>query len=148
MKAVIQRVTEASVAVEGETVGAIKKGLLILLGVAADDTDEDLEILAKKIPNYRVFRDDEGKMNLNILDAGGELLVVSQFTLFGTWRKGNRPGFTDAAPPEKGNALYEQFVERMRQAGITTATGVFGARMDVALHNDGPVTFVLDTKSH
>ena len=148
MKAVIQRVSEASVTVGGNVTGRIGKGLLILLGVGQDDTEEDLEILANKIPKFRIFNDEQGKMNLCLTDVGGSLLVVSQFTLFGTWRKGNRPGFTDAAPPDKGEEMYEQFVERMRAQGIQTETGIFGAMMQVDLTNQGPVTFMLDTRGH
>ena len=148
MKAVIQRVSEASVTVNGNVTGSIGKGLLILLGVGQDDTEEDLEILANKIPKFRIFNDEQGKMNLCLTDVGGSLLVVSQFTLFGTWRKGNRPGFTDAAPPDKGEEMYEQFVERMRAQGIQTETGIFGAMMQVDLTNQGPVTFMLDTRGH
>ncbi|MFH1709398.1 MAG: D-aminoacyl-tRNA deacylase [Planctomycetota bacterium] len=147
MKAVIQRVREASVTVDGAVTGTIGPGMLILLGVAAADTDDDLALLVEKLPKFRIFPDADYKMNLSIRDTGGALLVVSQFTLFGSWRKGNRPGFTDAAPPEKGADFYHRFVAAMRAAGIRTETGVFGARMDVRLLNDGPVTFVLDTRA-
>ena len=146
MKAVIQRVSEASVTVDENVTGHIGKGLLVLLGVARDDTGEDLEILSTKIPKFRIFNDEQGKMNLSLADVGGSLLVVSQFTLFGTWRKGNRPGFTGAAPPDKGEEMYERFVKRMQDQGIQTETGVFGAMMKVALVNEGPVTFMLDTR--
>ena len=147
MKAILQRVSEASVTVDGNVTGHIGKGILILLGVAQEDTEEDLEILANKIPKFRIFNDDQGKMNLSLTDVGGSLLVVSQFTLFGTWRKGNRPGFTDAAPPDKGEEMYKQFVKRMQDQGFHTETGLFGAMMKVGLTNEGPVTFMLDTKS-
>jgi D-aminoacyl-tRNA deacylase len=146
MKAVIQRVKEASVTVDGTVTGGIGPGFLILLGVAAADTDADLALLVEKIPKFRAFPDAEYKMNLAIRDTGGAILVVSQFTLFGTWRKGNRPGFSDAAPPEMGRAYYDRFVAALRAAGIRTETGVFGARMEVRLVNDGPVTFILDTR--
>jgi len=146
MKAVIQRVSRASVTVDGKVAGSIGKGLLVLLGVEKDDTEKDLEIFAKKIPVYRIFNDEEGKMNLSLEDISGSLLVVSQFTLFGTWRKGNRPGFTDAASPEKASRLYDLFIQRMKDRGIPAEKGVFGAMMKVDLTNEGPATFVLDTK--
>lgn len=146
MKAVIQRVSRASVTVDGEVSGNINNGLLVLLGVEKGDTEEDLDILAKKIPVYRVFNDEKGKMNLSLEDIGGSLLVVSQFTLFGTWRKGNRPGFKDAASPKKASRLYSLFIQRMKDRGIPAEEGVFGAMMKVELTNEGPATFVLDTK--
>ena len=147
MKAVLQRVSQASVTVDGKVVGKIGRGLCVLLGVAREDTEEDIDILVRKIPKFRIFCDEEGKMNFSLTDVGGSLLVVSQFTLFGSWRKGNRPGFTDAAPPDKGEEYYKRFIQRMREQGIPTETGAFGAMMKIDLANEGPVTFMLDTKS-
>ncbi|HXG63660.1 MAG TPA: D-aminoacyl-tRNA deacylase [Blastocatellia bacterium] len=146
MRAVIQRVTRASVEVAGETVGEIGAGLLVLLGVGADDNPEDADYLAEKIINLRVFQDDHGKMNLSLLDTGGAMLVVSQFTLYGDVRRGRRPSYTDAAEPEKANRLYEYFVEKARGHGIRIETGVFQAMMQVTLVNDGPVTILLDSR--
>ena len=143
MIGLIQRVTEADVVVDGETVGAIGKGMLILLGVERDDTEEKAKRLAERIANYRIFADSEGKMNLNVQQIEGELLVVSQFTLVADTRKGNRPGFSQGASPELGERLYHFFIEQCRQKGIKTETGRFGADMQVSLTNDGPVTFNL-----
>lgn len=147
MKAVIQRVSQASVSVKGTVTGHISRGLLVLLGVGHDDNQEDLDILVRKIPKLRIFNDEQGKMNLSLADVGGSILAVSQFTLFGTWRRGNRPGFTDAAAPEKGERMYEQFISMIREKDICVETGVFGAMMNVELVNEGPATFVIDTKS-
>src|SRR5688572_25432737 len=138
MRAVIQRVTSASVTVGGEVVGAIERGLLVLLGVATDDTDDDARQLADKIVQLRIFEDADGKMNLSLADAGGAMLVVSQFTLFGDCRKGRRPSFIAAAPPELAERLYQTFVAAVGVQGIPVATGRFRAHMDVALVNDGP----------
>ena len=146
MKAVVQRVSESSVTIDNEVVGKIGAGLMILLGVAVEDTGKEADTLAEKIINLRIFSDENGKMNLSLLDVGGEMLVVSQFTLFGDCRKGRRPSFIAAAGPEKANTLYEYFVDCMRQKGITVATGRFGAMMDVSLVNDGPVTLILECK--
>ncbi|HLG16565.1 MAG TPA: D-aminoacyl-tRNA deacylase [Blastocatellia bacterium] len=146
MRAVVQRVTEARVEVAGETAGEINTGLLVLLGVARDDREEDADYLAEKIANLRVFNDAEGKMNRSLLDTGGEMLVVSQFTLYGDVRRGRRPSYTDAAEPEMANALYEYFVEQIRSRGIKVETGVFQAMMMVNLINDGPVTILLDSR--
>lgn len=146
MRAVVQRVSEADVTVEGETVGEISQGLMVLLGVANSDTVADVEYLAEKICELRIFEDDEGKMNRSLKEIGGQMLVVSQFTLLGDCRKGRRPGFTDAAPPEMANDLYEKFVQRVREQGITTATGRFRTTMQVSLTNDGPVTMLLDSR--
>lgn len=146
MIAVLQRVTSASVTVEGETTGAIDRGLLVLLGVARGDTDREADWLAGKIGGLRIFNDEHGKMNLSCADAGGAMLVVSQFTLCGDCRKGRRPGFDRAADPAEATRLYDYFCGRLRQQGHRVETGVFGAMMDVALVNDGPVTFVLDTE--
>jgi D-tyrosyl-tRNA(Tyr) deacylase len=132
--------------VEGEVVGAIGPGLVVLLGVGLGDTDAEAEYLADKVLNLRVFSDEGGQMNRSVLDTGGGLLVVSQFTLQGDARKGRRPSYSEAAPPEQANRLYERFVERLRPSGLTVATGVFRAMMDVALVNHGPVTILLDSR--
>jgi D-tyrosyl-tRNA(Tyr) deacylase len=144
MRIVLQRVSRARVVVDQEEVGAIGPGLLVLLGIARDDTAERATWLADKVAGLRIFNDAEGKMNRSLLDVGGAVLVVSQFTLYGDCRKGRRPSFIDAAPPEIAIPLYEKFVEAMRAQGVTTATGRFGAMMQVDLVNDGPVTLVLD----
>jgi D-tyrosyl-tRNA(Tyr) deacylase len=146
MKAVIQRVTRASVEVEGRIVGRIGAGLLVLLGVAKGDDERDLSYLLEKLQTLRIFGDDQGKMNRSLVDVGGALLLVSQFTLLGDTSKGRRPGFDLAASPEAARALYEQAVERLRSAGLTVETGVFGAHMQVELLNDGPVTFIVDSR--
>jgi D-tyrosyl-tRNA(Tyr) deacylase len=145
MRALIQRVTQASVVVEGSMVGEIGAGLLILLGVAKSDTVADAATLVEKILNLRIFSDADGKMNLSLLQTLGSLLVVSQFTLYGDCRKGRRPGFDAAAPPEQARALYDSFVEIARGSGLRVETGVFQAHMEVALINDGPVTLMLET---
>lgn len=147
MRAIIQRVTRASVEVERAIVGDIGGGLLVLLGVAKPDTASDADFLAAKIVNLRIFADDAGKMNRSLLDRGGELLVVSQFTLYGDCRKGRRPGFEEAAPPEQARALYEHFVAAARRSGVKVETGVFQAHMAVSLVNDGPVTFLIESSS-
>ena len=144
MRAVIQRVRKASVEAGGGTVGRIGPGLLVLLGVARGDRERDADYLAGKVADLRIFEDAEGKMNLSVLEAGGGVLVVSQFTLLADCRKGRRPSFTGAAAPEEGRRLYERFVDRLRERGLGVETGVFGAKMIVSLENDGPVTFVLD----
>ena len=146
MRAVIQRVSHASVEVEGEITGEIEEGLLVLLGVARDDTEAEADYLAEKITNLRIFNDEQGKMNRSLLDTGGAMLVVSQFTLYRDARRGRRPSYTDAAEPEKANALYQYFVERVRAQSIRVETGVFRAMMKVRLTNDGPVTILLDSK--
>lgn len=145
MRAVLQRVSQAQVVVADETVGAISQGLLVLLGVEQDDAEGDAELLAKKTAELRLFEDDEGKMNLSVEDIGAEILVVSQFTLAADCRKGRRPGFSRAAPPEEANRLYQHYVARLRQRGVSVATGQFQAMMQVSLTNDGPVTFLLDS---
>jgi len=147
MKAVLQRVSSASVTVDAAVVGSISLGLMILLGVEQGDTDEDAVFLAQKSAELRIFADEEGKMNKSIRDVGGSALVVSQFTLIADWRKGRRPGFTRAAPPAEGERLYLLFVEQLRKLGLPVETGVFGAHMDVSLVNDGPVTLLLDNRS-
>ena len=144
MRAVIQRVAEARVTVGGKLVGQIGPGLCILLGVGKDDSEAQANALADKITNLRIFADEQGKMNRSVLDIAGELLVVSQFTLYGDWRKGNRPSFTDAAAPAQAERLYEYFSARLRDAGIKVANGQFQAHMQVALINDGPVTLVME----
>jgi D-aminoacyl-tRNA deacylase len=145
MRAVIQRVTRSGVQVGGEQVARISAGLLVLLGVADGDATPQADYLADKIVNLRVFEDQDGKMNRSLLDTGGEMLVVSQFTLLGDCRKGRRPSFTGAAQPEEASRLYEYFVDRVRSLGIRVQTGRFGAMMQVDLTNDGPVTFVLES---
>ncbi|PLV59430.1 D-aminoacyl-tRNA deacylase [Thermotoga sp. KOL6] len=145
MRAVVQRVEEARVTVDEETVGAIGKGILVFVGVGRDDTEEDCKWLAEKISGLRIFEDEEGKMNLSVMDIGGEILVVSQFTLYGDCRRGKRPSFTEAAPPEKGYELYKKFVDFLKKKGISVKEGVFRAHMHVHLVNDGPVTLLLDS---
>lgn len=145
MRAVVQRVKEARVEVDGKAVGEIGQGLLVLLGVGEDDAEKDCEYLANKIAHLRIFSDDQGLMNLSAIEIGGAVLVVSQFTLWGDCRKGRRPSFTRAAPPEKARALYEDFVGILRGKGLRTATGEFQEMMDVHLVNDGPVTLILDS---
>jgi len=146
MIAVIQRSRNASVIIDEKIVGEIDHGLLVLLGVFQDDEKSDADFLVSKIIHLRIFSDADGKMNLSLKDTGGSLLVVSQFTLCGDWRKGRRPSFIRAAEPAKGEALYDYFIERVRTESVPVATGRFGAIMDVKLTNDGPVTFVLDSQ--
>ena len=146
MRAVVQRVTEARVDVEGLTVGDIDAGLLVLLGVSSDDSHEDAEYLVEKIAHLRIFTDEEGKMNRSVIETGGAVLVVSQFTLYGDVRRGRRPSYSDAAPPDLANSLYEYFVEQLRLSGLKVETGVFQAMMKVTLTNDGPVTILLDSR--
>ena len=145
MRAVLTRVTSASVTIDGQVVGKIGKGFLILLGVGPEDTEEKCRYLAEKALGLRVFEDENGKMNLGLSDVGGEVLVVSQFTLYGNCRKGRRPSFTDAANPELGNRLYEQFLSDCADLGFAPQHGEFGADMKVESVNDGPVTLILDT---
>lgn len=145
MKAVIQRVTRASVQVEGKTVGQIESGLLVLLGVAKGDGESDGRILVEKIRTLRIFSDEQGKMNRSLVDIGGSVLLVSQFTLLGRTANGRRPSFDEAALPDEAKRLYEQVVADLRDNGIRVETGVFAAHMQVELLNDGPVTFVLDS---
>ena len=145
MRAVVQRVKESRVEVKGGTVGSIGAGLLILLGVGPEDTEKDSEYLVGKIAGLRIFADENGQMNLSVLDTGGAVLVVSQFTLLGDCRKGRRPSFAGAAPPEKARALYEHFKLMLQARGLSVASGVFQEMMDVHLINDGPVTILLDS---
>ena len=147
MRALLQRVSEASVSVDGRTVGSIGPGLLILLGIREDDTDGIAASVAYKCANLRVFEDKAGKMNLSVQDVGGAMLVVSQFTLYGDTRKGRRPSFVQAAAPDLSEPLYERFVGFLREKGLRTATGRFGARMDVSLVNDGPVTVLVEKET-
>lgn len=145
MRAIVQRVDRACVTVDGQTTGAIKKGLLVLVGVTADDTEKDIQYLADKVTGLRIFEDEEGKMNLSVKDVGGSILSVSQFTLYGDCRKGKRPSFDKAAKPEMANEFYERFNELCRIQGIDVETGIFRAHMLVELVNNGPVTLILDS---
>ena len=147
MIAVIQRVSRASVSVEGRLVSSIERGLLVLLGGARGDSGQDAEYLARKIAELRIFEDDQGKMNRSLLEVGGEALVVSQFTLLADCRKGRRPAFTDSAPPEDAERLYESFAEDLASRGVPVSTGRFGAMMDVDLLNQGPVTFIVESRA-
>lgn len=148
MRVLVQKVSQASVTIEGEIKSEIGQGLLILLGIENEDTQEDIDWLCKKIVNLRIFNDDDGKMNLSVQDVGGGLLVVSQFTLFASTKKGNRPGFTRSAKPDFAVPMYENFVKTLGMvSGKEIGTGEFGAMMDVALINDGPVTIWMDTKN-
>jgi D-tyrosyl-tRNA(Tyr) deacylase len=146
MRAVVQRVSQASVKVEGEEVGRIGQGILVLLGVGHDDEPKDAVYLAEKAVNLRIFADEQGKMNRSLLDVAGGLLAVSQFTLWGDCRKGRRPSFVAAAEPEKAEALYDAFIQRARSLGVRVASGRFQEMMQVSLINDGPVTILLDSK--
>ena len=146
MRAVLTRVKSASVVIDGETVGQIGQGFLILLGVGPEDTEEDSRYLAEKALGLRIFEDEQGKMNCSLDQVGGQVLVVSQFTLYGNCRKGRRPSFTEAASPELGNRLYEQFLTDCEKLGFPPQHGQFGADMQVSSVNDGPVTLILDTK--
>ena len=145
MRAVVQRVSRAQVKVGERSVGTIERGLLVLLGVAKADTQTDADYLAQKIPGLRIFDDESGKMNLLLAEAGGAILAVSQFTLYGDVRKGRRPSFDQAAPPQMANELYEYFVRKLRESGVRCETGQFQAMMQVELVNDGPVTILLDS---
>lgn len=146
MRCVVQRVTEASVTVEGETVGAIGPGLMVLIGVASGDTEKDLRYIADKVPHLRIFDDENGVMNRTVEDAGGSILAVSQFTLYGDARGGRRPSYIRAAGPETANAFYEQLVACWRGMGLHVETGRFRTEMKVSLVNDGPVTILLDSE--
>ena len=146
MRAVIQRVSNASVSISGKVVGKIEKGLVILLGVKNGDTEADAKFLADKCVNLRIFTDEDGKFNLSALDVKGELLAISQFTLYGDTRKGRRPSFIEAAAPEISEPLYDKFVEYLKGSGLKVATGEFGAMMLVVINNDGPVTIIAESK--
>jgi len=145
MRAVVQRVLEAKVFVEDEVVGTIGRGVVVLVGVKDGDREEDAGWLAEKCVNLRIFENDQGKFHFSLLDTWGEILVVSQFTLYGDCRRGRRPSFTEAASPEFAKKLYEKFVEALRKTGLNVSTGVFAARMRVEIHNDGPVTLIVDS---
>ncbi len=146
MKALLQRVTRASVSVAGEVVGRIDRGLMVFVGVASGDTEKDAQYLAQKTVSLRIFSDEEGRFNLSALDIKGELLVVSQFTLLADTRKGRRPSFIEAAPPAQAEEIFERFVEQARATGLRVETGRFQQYMQVEIHNDGPVTILLDSK--
>lgn len=146
MRAVIQRVKHASVSVDNQITGEIEQGFLVLLGVTHTDTEKEVDWLAKKITDLRVFNDSEDKMNLGLKDVNGELLIISQFTLYGNCIKGRRPAFIDAAKPDMANELYEKFLKKCKDLGFKTESGIFGADMKVELLNDGPVTLIIDTK--
>ena len=146
MRAVIQRVSEAKVIVNNETIGQINTGLLVYLGVGRDDGLKDAEFIADKLVNLRIFPDEEGKMNLSVLDVGGAILLVSNFTLHGNCRKGRRPGFDEAAEPEIANQLYEKTIEQVANLGVLVEKGAFGEHMHISSINDGPVTFLLDSR--
>lgn len=146
MRAVVQRVKRASVAVDEKIVGKIEAGLLVFLGIGKEDTEDDLEYLVNKILGLRIFQDNDEKMNLSLIDIKGEILVVSQFTLYGDVRKGKRPSFSASADPETGERFYREFIDKVKLMGVTTREGMFGADMEVDLLNDGPVTILLDSK--
>jgi len=146
LKVLLQRVTGASVSIDGEAVGKIGQGLVAFVGVAEGDTEKDIEYLVPKMANLRIFSDEERRFNVSALDTGGELLLVSQFTLLADTRKGRRPGFSGAAPPEQAEKLFERFVELSRATGLKVETGRFQAYMQVEIHNDGPVTIMLDSR--
>ncbi len=147
MKALLQRVKNASVKTNEKIIGEIGAGLLILLGVSAADTEKDIEFLVEKISNLRIFEDQQEKMNLSLLDVKGEALIISQFTLYADCKKGRRPSFTDAAPPEFANDMYKKFIQRFKATGTRVGEGKFGAMMDVSLVNSGPVTIMLESKN-
>lgn len=146
MKVVLQRSKEASVTVDGEVKGAIRSGAVLLVGITHDDTEEDARYVAEKVVNLRIFEDEEGKMNHSLLDIEGEILSISQFTLYGDCRKGRRPNFMSAAKPDLAESVYDYFNEALKEKGVKVETGVFGAMMDVNLTNDGPVTLIIESK--
>lgn len=146
MRAIVQRVKSACVSVDGEVTGAISNGLLVYLGVGKQDTEKDIEYMVEKITNLRIFEDELGKMNRSLMDEKGEILCISQFTLWGDCRKGRRPSFTDAREPEEADKMYRDFVDKCKQKGIKTETGVFQAHMEVSSVNDGPVTMMIDSE--
>ena len=145
MRALVQRVSEASVSVDGEVLGRIGPGLVVLVGVARDDEDRRIEYIVSKTVNLRIFEDDQGRFNLSALDVGADLLVISQFTLYADTRRGRRPGFTEAAPPDTASDVFEATLNRFRESGLRVETGRFQAHMRVEIHNDGPVTIMLDS---
>lgn len=147
MRVVIQRVSQAAVEVEGEIIGSILQGFMLLVGVGTEDSEEDVQYLARKISSLRVFEDEEGKMNRSLKDVEGEILSISQFTLLANTKKGNRPSFIEAASPEIGEALYQSLNQQLREAGFHVETGQFGAHMNISLVNDGPVTILIDSKN-
>lgn len=146
MKVVVQRAKDAQVTVEGDVVGKIKTGIMVLVGITHDDTETDAEYLAEKIAHLRIFEDESGKMNYSLLDIEGEVLSVSQFTLYGDCRKGRRPNYMNAAKPDYANKLYEMFNQKLKEKGLHVETGTFGAMMDVQFTNDGPVTLIIESK--
>ena len=146
MKVVVQRAKDAQVTVEGDVVGKIKAGVMVLVGITHDDTEADAEYLAEKIAHLRIFEDESGKMNSSLLDIEGEVLSVSQFTLYGDCRKGRRPNYMNAAKPDYANKLYEMFNQKLKEKGLHVETGTFGAMMDVQFTNDGPVTLIIESK--
>ncbi|SHJ23870.1 D-aminoacyl-tRNA deacylase [Lutispora thermophila] len=146
MRAVVQRVKSSHVEVDGKITGQINKGLMVLLGISEDDNIEDIDYMVDKIANLRIFEDSEGKMNLSLMDVGGEILVVSQFTLYGDCRKGRRPSFVRAAKPEEAQKLYNLFIKKMEEMNIVVQTGIFQADMTVYIENDGPVTLIVDSE--
>lgn len=147
MRVLLQRVTYGRVSVNGETTGEIDRGFVLLVGITHSDTQQEADWLANKVAGLRVFEDDDGKMNLSLADVGGSILAVSQFTLYGDARKGRRPSFTDAARPETAEPLFNYFCDQLRQKGFRVETGVFGAMMQVTIHNDGPVTLILEREN-
>ena len=148
MRAVVQRTGWSEVSVNGDCVGRAAAGLTVLLGVGLEDTETDVNYMADKIANLRIFEDDAGKMNRSVLDVSGQILAISQFTLYGDCRKGNRPGFDQAADPETANELYEYFIAQVKNQGITVHTGTFQAHMGIELYNDGPVTFLIESEKN
>lgn len=146
MRAVVQRVSKAQVSVDSKIVGSIEKGLVVYIGVGKEDTNSDIDYLADKVAGLRIFEDDNEKMNLSVQDIEGDVLAISQFTLYGDVRKGKRPSFTDSAEPLIGNEFYEQFIDKLENMGINVQRGIFGAHMEVSYINDGPVTILLDSK--
>lgn len=148
MRAVVQRVKKASCTVDDEIVGKIDKGLLLFLGIGQEDDNKDLDYLVEKVLGLRIFSDKDGKMNLSLEDIDGEILIISQFTLYGDVRKGKRPSFSKSSPPELGEKYYNDFINEVQRRGIKAETGIFGAHMDIELVNDGPVTILLDSKKN
>jgi len=146
MRVVVQRVSKASVKVDGKITGKITRGLMLLIGIAREDELKDIDFITEKCVNLRIFEDEDGKMNRSLLDVGGEILAISQFTLLGNTSKGRRPSFIEAAGPEKGDEFYNLFIQKLKSFNVKTETGIFGAMMDVELINSGPVTLIIDSK--